>query len=442
MEATARIYYQNFKSKLTVDGLIPVRLVITHKGERKYYSIAHKLTTKEWQALSAEDVKKLRSSTHRGKIKDINKAYQKIVSDAEEIIKALPKFSFAQFEDRYYQKVTKWDNVFEAFLSHISDLRDENRHGYASSFESTLRAIKEFHEGKKYSFNVRKDKVSTRTEFYLTGKKLYFYDLTVSWLKRFEKWMQKDKSRSTQGIYMRNLRALFNLVTKEHGVKADYPFLKYSPKTSTGRKRALPMRDIAKIKNYETRHPQEVFHRDMFMFSFLGNGMNLSDIARLKYSNIVKKNSDPNKLFLVFVRQKTKEKDVQTELKALITKDMQTIIDKYGNRAIGHDAYIFPILKNEWDERQIYYAIKQFTKQVNKYLKDIGKKLELGNITSYTARHSWATISQNSGTSTEYIKKSLGHSSIAVTERYLGSFEEDTSQEHSENMETNLNNAI
>jgi integrase/recombinase XerD len=75
----------------------------------------------------------------------------------------------------------------------------------------------------------------------------------------------------------------------------------------------------------------------MFMFSFLANGLNLSDIARLKYSNI-----DDDSIY--FVREKTKNKDEQTELVVPITKQMQNIINNHGSKAIGHDAYIFPVL--------------------------------------------------------------------------------------------------
>jgi len=329
-------------------------------------------------------------------------------------------------------KITKWDNVFEAMIEHSKSLRDENRHGYASSFESTIRAIKEFHEGKKYKFNDRRDKVSQRTEIYLSGKKLYFHDITPTWLEKFEKFLEKEgKSRSTIGIYMRNLRVIFNLVIKKHRVRAEYPFKEYQPKTSTGRKRALSAMDISRIANYKTEHPQEIFYRDIFWFSFLANGMNLADIARLKYSNI-----DDDEL--VFVRQKTKWKEDEEFINVPITKDMKTIIDLHGNRYIGHDAYIFPILKPGMDEREIYSSGKQFTKMLNKYIGQIAENLKIGKITSYAARHSWATIAKNNKTPTEYIKEQLGHSNVSVTERYLKSFEKTTRKKNSQDMEDNI----
>ncbi|MBA7545646.1 Tyrosine recombinase XerC [subsurface metagenome] len=162
--------------------------------------------------------------------------------------------------------------------------------------------------------------------------------------------------------------------------------------------------------------------------------MNLSDIARLRYSNI----RDGE---ICFVREKTKDEDKEITLHAPITKNMQAIIDGHGNKAIGHDAYIFPFLKSEWTDEQIYAKIKQTTKQVNKYIRQIARAVNIKErISSYSARHSRATISKNSGTSIEFIKEALGHSSVNVTENYLKSFEKTTRKEHAEKVESEIYN--
>lgn len=434
MQALAKIFYLTAPAKRNKDGLCPVRLRVTYKGKRKYYSIAEKLKNNNWAFLSDAEIEELENKRIEGKVpagalKDVYYEYKRILNESEQLINSLSHFSFNQFDELYFGNTTKWDNVFGALIGHIQTLREENRHGYASSFESTLRAIKEFNEGKKFNFNVRKDKVSTRTKLYLGGKSLYFIDITPTWLKQFEKWMQNDgKSRSTLGIYMRNLRVIFNLVIKEHGVQAEYPFKKHKPKSGTGKKRALSANEISKIANYKTEHPTEIFFRDLFMFSFLANGMNMADISRIKFSNI-------NAGEIEFVRQKTRGKQEEERLNVPITSSMQSIIERHGNKSIGFDSYLFPILKPEMTEREVYYAIKQFTKQLNKYIGQIAEQLEIGHVTSYTARHSWATIAKNSGTSTEYIKEALGHSSVAVTEKYLKSFEKDTRKKHSEDIE-------
>lgn len=431
MEATARIYFLKAPSKRTVDDLCPVKLCVTHNRNRRYYSISKNIKNHEWLFLSESDIEKVTSDSPRGKYRDISIEYNRIKDEAQAVIKDLPKFSFNLFEEKYLDKPQSWDNVFAAMWQHIQDLRSEGRFGYASSFESTLRAIKEFHTDKTFDYNPRLDKVTNRMNDYLSGKPLNFVDITPSWLRRFELWLLKQKrSKSTIGIYVRNIRVLFNLALKEHKIKAEYPFAEHKPKTAKGRKIALTAIQISKIANNKTKHPQAQFYRDIFMFSFLGSGMNLSDIARLKYSNIVDGE-------LWFVREKTKGEEANEDrLHVPISKNMQSIIDRHGNKAIGFDSYIFPILKPDWSDERKYAEVKQLTKQLNKYVRQIAKAVGIKeNVSSYVARHSWATIAKNSGTSTEFISEALGHSSVTITKKYLKSFEKTTREEHSEKIE-------
>lgn len=439
MEATARIFFQKAPAKRTVDNLCPVKLCVTHRRIRRYYSIAKKIKSKEWLFLSDSDIEKVTGESPRGKFRDIYFEYDSIKNVAQEVINGIQPFSFNQFEEKYLDKVKDWDNVFAAMWEHIQDLRTEGRFGYAASFESTLRAIKEFHTGKELRFKQRKEKnykVENRMEVYLSGQPLNFVDITPTWLRRFELHLQKHNiSRSTQGIYVRNIRVLFNLATHIHKVKAEYPFTVHKPKSSEGRKIALSAYQISLIANYKTEHPQEQFYRDIFMFSFLGNGMNMSDIARLRYSNIMDGE-------ICFVREKTKNKEAKEDkLNVPITKNIQTIIDRHGNKSVGFDSYIFPILVSEWSEERKFDEIKQLVKQVNKYIKQIAKATGINErVSSYVARHSWATIAKNSGTSVEFLSEALGHSSTKVTRLYLKSFEKSTREEHSEKMENAIYN--
>jgi integrase len=434
MEAMARIFFQKAPAKRTKENLCPVKLCVTYRRERRYYSIAKRIKDADWLFLSDSDIEKVTGDSPRGKYRDIAFEYDHIKNDAQKVISELQRFSFNLFEEKYLDKVKNWDNVFTATWQHIQDLKSEGRFGYASSFESTLRTIKEFHTGKTFSFNPRTKKVENRMNDYITGKPLNFVDITPKWLKSFELWLHKQgKSKSTIGIYVRNIRVLFNLALKIHKVKAEYPFIEHKPKSAKGRKTALTALQISMIANYKTKHPQEQFYRDIFMFSFLGNGMNLSDIARLKYSNIIDGE-------IWFVREKTKDEESdEDKLHAPITKNMQSIIDRYGIKSVGFDSFIFPILKPEWNEERNYAEIKQLTKQVNKYVRRVSKAVGINeNVSSYVARHSWATIAKNSGTSTEFISEALGHSSVTVTKRYLKSFEKATREEHSEKMENEI----
>jgi len=430
MQATARIYFQKAPAKRTTDDLCPVKLCVTHNRKRKYYSISEEIKDHSWLYVTEDAIEKITSDSPRGKYRDMAFEYKRITDKATAIINELAVFSFNQFEQKFKNEVTDWDNVFAAMIEHIKELKSEDRFSYAMSFESTMRAVKEYHQGKALDYNCRQ-KVVTRYEDYLSGKALSFVDITPAWLQKFEKHLQRQgKSKSTIGIYTRNLRVLFNLAIRKHKVRAEYPFNEHKPKTSTGRKIALTAEQISLIANYQIGDPKELFHRDMFMFSFLGCGMNLTDIARLRHSNIEGGE-------IIFVRKKTEaEEKTEEALRIPITRQMQSIIDAHGVRAVGHDAFLFPILRPEWDEERKFAEVRQLTKMVNYYLKRIAKACKIEeNVSSYVARHSWATISKNTGASTEYISEQLGHSSVLVTKLYLKGFEKEAREQQSEKIE-------
>ena len=155
MQASARIFFQKAPAKRTIDNLCPVKLCITHKKIRKYYSISEVIKNNNWHFLSEDDITSVTRKGPSGKYKDIALEYKRISDEANKIINSINDFSFNQFEEKFFHKPAEWDNVFSAMINFIKTLKVENRFGYASSFESTLRAIKEFNEDKKLNFTVR-----------------------------------------------------------------------------------------------------------------------------------------------------------------------------------------------------------------------------------------------------------------------------------------------
>lgn len=148
----------------------------------------------------------------------------------------------------------------------------------------------------------------------------------------------------------------------------------------------------------------------MFAFSYLMGGINFTDMAFLTDKNVEGGR-------LVYVRQKTKK---------LIMLPLQEKAVEIMNRyRSSQRKFIFPILdERERTLRQIRNRIYDVLDNVNGYLKEIGKELGVElKISSYVARHSYATVLKRSGVSTSVISESLGHSSERVTQIYLDSFE-------------------
>ena len=149
---------------------------------------------------------------------------------------------------------------------------------------------------------------------------------------------------------------------------------------------------------------------DIFTFSYLCAGINFIDMAKLKYSNI-----RDNKL--IYNREKTKKLIIVP----LQSKAIQ-LIEKYRN---GKSPFIFPILSPfHRTEIQIANRLHKVLAKINKCLKDIGNDLNLPiPLTTYVARHSFATVLKRTGVSTSIISESLGHSSEKITQTYLDSFD-------------------
>ena len=248
----------------------------------------------------------------------------------------------------------------------------------------------------------------------------YFSDIDTVWLKKFEKWLRnKNLSDNSIGIIYRTLRTVYNIAIEEKCVNPQlYPFRSYkvSKLHKETAKRALTKSDIKRIINYEASNEREQLSLDIFIFSYLMGGINFVDIASLIKDNIVNNQ-------LVYTRKKTNKL-----IKLPIHPTVYELIEKYHN---PENPYLFPILfAYHKTEQQKANRIHKIIGKTNKDLKEIGESLKLPiTLTTYVARHSFATVLKRSGVKTSVISESLGHSSEKVTQYYLDSFENDKLRE-------------
>lgn len=251
--------------------------------------------------------------------------------------------------------------------------------------------------------------------------------VSIDWLKRYEKFLlDKGCKRSTIGMYMRGIRTIMNEARKAGVIKeTQYPFGKdkYEIQLGEGRKKALTTQQISQIVHYFDGNQTTERYRDLWFFMYLCNGINVADLVKLKYCNI----QDGE---ICFVRQKTERtaKNVK-EIRALITPEMEAIIKKWGNKPSA-DNFIFPYLVGIEDAHKRKIVTKDLTRRINKRMKVIGKALGIGDVTTYVARHSYATVLKRGGVNVAYISESLGHSSLNTTESYLASFEKEERQKN------------
>lgn len=283
----------------------------------------------------------------------------------------------------------------------IQQLKEENRLGYAESFK-----------GLKSSLIL-----------YCDSLDFQFTHIDQQWLKGYEMFLiRSGKKENTIGIRFRSLRVIFNKAVSEKLVKREYyPFddFKVSKFHEQTMKRAISKEDIKRIIELDLRtvttyhSPYLSLGRDLFLFSYLSCGINLTDMARIRYCDIFEGR-------LSYHRQKT-GKLISLQLQPMALQ----IIEKYRKSDATPNDYVFPILDRKVHKTavQIRDKVRKANKATNKALHRIGEKLGIPiDLTTYVARHSYATVLKRSGVSTAIISESLGHSSEKVTQIYLDSF--------------------
>lgn len=257
-----------------------------------------------------------------------------------------------------------------------------------------------------------------------------FTDITVNYLYQYEQWTkQNGMSKSTQGIYLRSLRAIFNEAIADGIISKEkcYPFgrRKYQIPTTRNVKKALKLDQIEKIYFYEPTCESERRARAFWLFCYFANGINPKDVALLKYENIQGE-------YLIFERAKT-EWTARTDPKPItiyLNEDMAAIMDELGNKGKDPENCIFPILYKGVTPWRQYDLIQLFIRSINDWMLKICEKLGIDKkATTIVTRHSFSTIMKNSGASTEFIQEALGHTDKRTTENYLDSFEKEIKKE-------------
>ncbi len=381
-----------------IDAGYPVKIRVTYKRDRKYYATGKRLTMAEWDKLPTSKVRamiEVRESIHNS---------FDIVRGAVEALASDGAFSFDSLNNRLRKGTA--DTVNTAFRARIADLKANDRIGNMMVYDTILKGLERY-----------------------AGEHISYQVITVDWLRRYEKFLLSEgKSYTTIGIHMRTLRAILN-DARRHGMirESDYPFGrdKYEIKTTEGRKMALTLEQIGKIARYDDGSKATAKYRDLWLFLYLCNGMNMADFVKLRYSNI-----ENGEIF--FVRQKTERTSkIRKEVRVVITEPMQRIIEEWGNPPLP-DRYIFPILNGSEDAMVTKLKTQYLTRAINKRMAGIGKQLGIGNISTYTARHSFATVLKRSGANIAYISESLGHQDLRTTENYLASFEKEERMKNAE----------
>ena len=267
--------------------------------------------------------------------------------------------------------------------------------------------------GKYNSSSKHKTALSLLSQFKSTAR---LEDVNLQFLTDFELFLiQKGNQSNSIATKFSLLKAAYNKTVKEGRFAPKVnPFTQYQVGKlwKPTQKRAISKADIKRIEEAPivAKTPYLTLARDIFLFSYYTAGINFCDIARLKQENIA-----GDRLYY------TRHKTGKLLSYKLMPKALETL-ERYNSHT---SEYLFPIL-NEYHKTDLqkHNRIHKALTKINKALKQIGEELGIQTkLTTYVARHSYATVLRRAGVATSIISSSLGHSSEKVTQIYLDSFE-------------------
>lgn len=398
MNATVNVIC--YKSKVLKNNESPLMVRVCKDRKRKYISLGISVNPAYWDF-----------NRNAPKPQCPNKEYidsliaQKVQEYSAQIIelKSMDRDFTATSLVEKVSKPNKVKTVGEVFVEQMNLLKQAQKLSYMLSIQQTYNSLLEFNK----------------------HLNIYFVDIDVSWLKRYEAWLRKQglASNTIKGKFV-DIRTMYNIAIDENIVKVKhYPFRKFkiAKLQQETAKRAISKEDISRIIEYKTDNPLVQFAIDIFTFSYIMGGINFVDI-----STLTKENMMDNRL--VYIRHKTK-KLIQLPLQDKAIE----LIEKYHD---DDNPYLFPILKAyHKTEQQKFNRVHKIISNVNNRLKKIGKELEIPvTLTTYVARHSHATVLKKAGVATSIISESLGHSSEKITQVYLDSFGNEQMDEAMKNL--------
>lgn len=243
------------------------------------------------------------------------------------------------------------------------------------------------------------------------GGTLTFGRVTAAFVDDFAQSLRDEGlTVNTVNSYVGGFRALYNRAGKTglFEIPEKSPFAHLRLRREITVKRALSSQAVCELAQMQPSASTGLRRSlDYFLFCFMACGMPFVDLAHLTCDNIVGKD-------IVYHRQKT-----GVRVQVSITPGMRMIIKRYARK---DSRYLFPILPEDGGSRSYYkYQLVRY----NADLKIIGNYLRHPvALTSYVARHTWATEALRQNTPIAVISQALGHTSEQSTRFYLDSLDQ------------------
>lgn len=388
------------------DNTSPLALKLTHNNQKRVISLGIKINPQYWNPHNqsfTENCPERESLQY--KIDSKVQLYQRRIRQMEALDIEVTLDNVLDSP-----KKTVYCTLGECFNTEIDRLKTLGKISSAIKHKAILALLQQF-----TSINTRMNAID------------------LAFLNDFELFLQKHGyNNNSLATTFSTFKALYNKALSEGRFlpKAN-PFQKFKVGRlwSTTAKRAIDKEDLhrlikLKIPTCKSQY-YLAFAKDIFLFTYLTAGINFRDIATLQYANIRN-----NRIY--YTRHKTGKK-----ITCRLMPQALQIIQKYSTPEHDEQDYIFPIL-----DRKIHKTAQQQHNRIHKVLAKVNSRLkELGQmagiqtpLTTYVARHTYATVLKRSGVNIAIISESLGHSDLSTTQIYLDSFENDQIDEAMKNL--------
>ena len=384
--------------KINKNNEAPLALKLSQNYQTKKKSLGIKINIDYWDT----EQSRLKENTP-------NKEYIQLLIDSE-VQKLNKKILNYQIQNKEFtiddllgitEKKAKAITIESYFNQTISQLKDMGKLNTASKYKFSLSSLSKFHP-----LNIP------------------FSQINFNFLQNFEIYLRKEGLASNSiATKFSCLKAVYNSAMQQKlFICEESPFKNFK----VGRlwiptqKRAIQKENIYELKELDLtdfgKHPSPYLELaiDTFMFSYYTAGINFKDIATLKYKSI-----DTEHIY--YSRNKT-----QKNLTIKLLPEALAILNKYLKKDFDIEDYIFPILNRHIHitEQQKFNRIQKTRRKINKNLKLISKDLNVNiKLTTYVARHTFASVLQKSGVNIGIISESLGHTNQETTQIYLNGFE-------------------
>lgn len=379
--ATSKLFLDCRQSK--VNAAAPLKLAIRNNNTTAFISVGISLHPAQWDKANSKVI-----NTHP-MYKALNARISRLQGEVD-----------LQLMDIAEKGGSKRLTATEIKHKILSVIRPED---YSESAVGFIDCFRKFIETK--SGNTKEIYSHTLSKIMSYSENVEYEDITVNWLTRFDSFMSKTSpSRNARNIHLRNIRAVFNFaINNEYTTK--YPFRKFKIHVEETRKRSLSVEELRSVFDYPVEE-YAIIYRDLFKLIFMLIGINTVDLHRLKdikSGRIEYRRAKTGRLYSIKVEPEAME-----------------IINKYK----GVNGLLE--IADRWSN------YKNFRHQINKALQRIGEVKRVGRggkkivtpifpeLTTYWARHTWATIAADLDVPDAVISMALGHAGEnATTDIYI-----------------------